>query len=269
METQQLASISLTLEASSGKPYSVSQVNAFGPLLQGALMELCDSSYASYLHAISFNPYSQACTLSPNKTITWTLSTLTNDAAKYLIEPLLSTETIKLRAINEEFAIKSKTLNYLSLQTILDELKTNDNQRHQIRFITPTAFKSHGEYVIMPTPRLIFQNLFMHYNQIFAGEGEADEETIEYIAQNVRISSYNLNSHYFACSAGNKTKLPAFVGEITLNVTGKQPLHGLVGMLLRFGEFAGVGIKTSMGMGMMQYVIPKDKPKNNNKTSSN
>lgn len=252
MNQESLSRISLVIEPTSKKVYSNAQLNAFGPMLQGALMEQIDSSYASYLHSLSFNPYSQTCTLSDNKEIVWTVAALNSDAESYLLRPAYEMQQVELRAINEAFIIKKKCLESSSLQEILDQIKTCDAMRHQIRFTTPTAFKSGGEYVFMPTPRLIFQNLFMHYNQVYAGNHEIDEETIEYIASHVRISSYNLMSHYFAhTTAVSKNKIPAFVGRTTLYVDKNQSLQGLVGMLLSFGEYAGVGIKTSMGMGGM------------------
>ncbi len=201
------------------------------------------------MHSLSFNPYSQACTLNDKKEAVWTLTALNNDAEEYLLKPICKINQITLRAIDETFTIKSKTSESFLLKEILELLKTCNDSHHTIQFRTPTAFKSQGEYIFMPTSRLIFQNLFMHYSQVYAGSNEIDEETIEYIARHVRISSYNLMSHYFACTAGRRNKIPAFIGKTTLYVGKNQSLQGLVGMLLRFGEYAGVGIKTSMGMG--------------------
>lgn len=257
MTPEQVTTLSVILEPRNEKSYSASQVNSFGPLLQGALMEMCNGAYASYLHGLSFNPYSQACTLNSKKQIVWTVSTLNSEAKKYLIEPLLNANEVTLRALDNTFAFGQRSMNTLPLQSVIDKLKTSNEECLKVCFLSPTAFKRQGEYVFMPTPRLMFQNLFMHYNQTYANGCEVDPDTIEYIAQNVHISSYNLRSRYFACSAGKRTKIPAFVGEATLHVGGKQPLRGLVSMLVAFGEFAGIGIKTSMGMGMMRCSLPQ------------
>ena len=106
----------------------------------------------------------------------------------------------------------------------------------------------------MPDVRLIFQNLLMHYNQAYAGDNEIDEDTVSYIAEHTRITSYNLRSRYFPRTMGGSDKIPAFAGSLTLHVSGPQSLRGLVSMLLTFGEASGVGIKTSMGMGGMQRI---------------
>ena len=240
------------LEPESKKEYTFGQVNAFGPLLQGALMECVNAEYVNYLHNLPFNPYSQTCALNEDGKIMWTICALNSDAHNFLIKQVSAMELVKLRAVNETFTVKSKMTEEFLLHEILEELKTCDAPKHTIRFNTPTAFKSQGEYVFIPTTRLIFQNLLMHYNQVYSGSHEIDEETVEYVASHVRISSYNLISHYFACSAGKINKIPAFVGKTTLSVERNPSLRGLVGMLLKFGEYAGVGIKTSMGMGGMR-----------------
>lgn len=44
-------------------------------------------------------------------------------------------------------------------------------------------------------------------------------------------------------------KIPAFIGEVIINVRGPQQLSNLANMLIEFGTYSGVGIKTGMGMG--------------------
>lgn len=137
---------------------------------------------------------------------------------------------------------------------MLGILKGEAGPSFRVRFATPTAFKSKGRYTIMPDVRLIFQNLLMHYNQAYAGDSEIDSETLEYLTERVSITSYNLRSRYFPRTMDRSDKIPAFAGTVTLRAHGPQSLQGLVAMLLTFGEAAGVGVKTSMGMGGMQLL---------------
>lgn len=131
----------------------------------------------------------------------------------------------------------------------MDCLGSDSRQTFRIRFLTPTAFKSKRQFVIVPDVRLLFQNLLMRYNHCYSGEKEVDQETLDYITEHVRITSYNLKSCYFPRTMSKSDKIPAFVGGLTLYVSGPQSIRGLVAMLLTFGEASGVGIKTSMGMG--------------------
>ena len=47
-------------------------------------------------------------------------------------------------------------------------------------------------------------------------------------------------------------KIPAYQGSLSLKLLGPQQVVNLVHMLLRFGMYSGVGIKTAMGMGAFQ-----------------
>jgi CRISPR-associated endoribonuclease Cas6 len=89
----------------------------------------------------------------------------------------------------------------------------------------------------------------MHYSQIYEGDNEVDPDTVDYIDQHARITAYHLRSQYFDHAADSGKKIPAFVGSLTIGTKGPQALTGLAHMLLSFGEYAGIGIKTSMGMG--------------------
>ena len=46
--------------------------------------------------------------------------------------------------------------------------------------------------------------------------------------------------------------IPSFIGEVTIKITGPQMMVNLANMLAAFGEYAGIGIKTSIGMGAVE-----------------
>lgn len=227
---------------------------SLGPMLQSVLMEHVDDDYAAQLHASTFNPYSQYCFAGDSGEIIWRISALTNEAAERLIGPASKIETFTLRNLNETFDVVRKTTESFGVNQLLETLKGEAPPSFRVRFATPAAFKSKGRYVIMPDVRLIFQNLLMHYNQAYAGDAEIDADTLEYVVEHVSITSYNLRSRYFPRTMDKSDKIPAFMGTLTLRVAGPQSLRGLVAMLLAFGEAAGVGMKTSMGMGGMQLM---------------
>lgn len=249
---ERITRATLSLVSESGKKFAPAQVSSFGPMLQGALMECVDGAYAEQLHASVLNPYSQHAMLGSDGEVIWVVNALNNEAAERIIDPLSKMHAVSLRSVGELFAVERKVEESISIDVLLKKIKDGCESRHSIRFVTPTAFKVRGEYTIMPSTRLLFQNLLMHYNQVYAGSNEVDGDTVAYIDEHTRISSYNLRSQYFSHTANGKKKIPAFVGNVTLSVAGSQPMQGLASMLLGFGEYAGVGIKTSMGMGGMQ-----------------
>lgn len=246
---EQISTLSMVLEPPPSFGATVSKVNSLGPYLQGALLERADSEFVGILHRLPFNPYSQCCTLDGEGRVVWRISALTQEVADELIDPVLDMGRVELRAVGATFDVTERSLETVDLKTLLDSIYEEGPSRVRLQFPTPAAFKSQGSYVFMPSVRLIFQNLLMHYSQVYEGSKEIDFDTVDYIDQNVRITSYNLQSRYYAHAAAQDKKIPAFVGSLTLSIGGPASMAGLVRMLLRFGEFAGVGIKTSMGMG--------------------
>lgn len=245
---EHLARVCLHLKPVGGGAFTAAQVVSLGPLFQGVLMENIDGAYAERLHASTFNPYSQYVTIDDDAEVVWVINALNNEAAERIAEPLSKMRAVSLRSVDQSFAVERTVEESTPLDDLLKRIKDDCESRHCIRFVTPTAFKVRGEYTIMPSAKLVFQNLLMHYNQVYAGSNEIDEDTIAYMDSHTRVSSYNLRTQYFSRVVGGK-KIPAFVGSVTLNVAGSQPMRGLASMLLGFGEYAGVGIKTSMGMG--------------------
>ena len=224
------------------------QRNDLGPLLQGALMERVDAGYAALLHQLPFNPYSQYCFWEEGSLV-WRISALTDDAASYIIEPARQLDSLEVRSARLRFEVAKTSLDTLNIESLLKDVGQAGPDKLRLQFLTPTAFKSQGRYVNIPSVRLILQNLLMHYGQVYDNNKEGYEETIEYVDQHVRVLSYSLRSSSFGHIAGGGRRIPAFVGSMTLGLRGNEMTAGLSRMLLRFGEYAGVGIKTSMGMG--------------------
>lgn len=250
---EQISTMAMVLEAPPSFGATPSKVNSLGPYLQGALLERAKSEFVGLLHRLPFNPYSQCCTLDGEGRIVWRVSALTEEVARELIDPVRDLGQVELRAVDAVFDVAGTSLETVGVKSLLDSIYEEGPSRVRLQFLTPTAFKSQGSYVFMPSVRLIFQNLLMHYSQAYEGSKEIDFDTVDYIDQNVRVTSYNLQSRYFAHVAAQDKKIPAFVGSLTLSIGGPASMAGLVRMLLRFGEFAGVGIKTSMGMGGFAY----------------
>ena len=251
---EHITTLSLHLESRNLSEGGLSQPFSLGPMLQSVLLEQVDGFYAQQLHASIQNPYSQYCYVSDDGDLVWLISVLTDEAAKYLIEPASKIETFTLKNIDGTFSVARRKIDSFGIDHLLSKLQGDSDSSFRLRFVTPTSFKSKGHYVIMPDVHLIFQNLLMRYNQVYAGDNEIDSETLEYITEHVRITSYNLRSKYYPRTMAKADKIPDFTGSLTIHVTGPQSLRGLVSMLLTFGEASGVGIKTSMGMGGMQLV---------------
>jgi CRISPR-associated endoribonuclease Cas6 len=223
-----------------------------GPYLQGVLFEKIASPYASILHKLPFNPYSQFCFLDKQSgQLVWQISTLTEQAAEQIIRPVQDVGSITIKSQGIKLLVARTSLKTTTLKELTSLIHGSNQTRQSIQIITPVSFKCAGHYVHTPNLRLLFQNLLMRYGQVYDGNNEIEPQTVEYIDEHAWISSYNLRSSYFENISSSGVKIPAFIGSMTINVKGPQALTGLVCMLLRFAEYAGIGIKTAMGMGGM------------------
>lgn len=253
-DERHVSELVLTLGGPPGFSVSAARANSLGPLLQGALMEHVGSDYAAWLHAQPFNPYSQRCAVDKRSgLLVWRIAALDDEAMRQILLPLQAASSFELRGAGVTLEVRGRSFASHSLKSVTDQIASNGAKGARIEFVSPAAFKSGGEYVVMPSIRLMFQNLLMRYGQAYGQDHEADQDTVDFIEQNVQVRSYNLCTRRFD-HVDRRHGVTGFVGELELAIKkgAPQPLTGLVHMLLRFGEFSGVGIKTSMGMGGMR-----------------
>lgn len=215
--------------------------------MQGVLMQMIDGSYADYLHRQGLNPYSQYIVSGEENE--WVVKTLTQEAFHSIIQPLLEETftgfTIEKKDIHVK--ISKKTLKTIEKQELLDRFYQNEYHRYiELEFLTPTAFKSNGRYVILPDVRYIFQSLMNKYGASSSDMEMYDEETLEQLVQNSSIIRYKLKSVYFPMEG---IKIPSFKGELSIKVNGTATMAKYAQLLTDFGEYSGIGIKTAMGMG--------------------
>lgn len=227
-------------------------------LLQGVLMEQIRYESAAEFHNGGRQPYSQYIEIHPNKII-WNIQTVTKAAYEKIIVPFQSNDVrnIWIRHKDLELKIMGKKLQQCPYEQLRQDYYFAEGSRYQrIQFLSPTAFKSKGEYIFYPTVHFLFQSLMMKYD---ASSDDADlfgEEVMEHFEQNIKIIRYKLRSYEFHLEG---TKLPAFLGEITMKMNGPQALVNLANYLVRYGEYSGVGIKCGVGMGGYRIVEERRK----------
>lgn len=222
-----------------------------GSLFHGILMEQVDPAYGEILHLDGLKPYSQSLHYEDDKLI-WDINTLNEQASKELIEPLTvgSFQKIEIKHDRKELEILEKREVTDTYQDFVNRYYfENGNRRVHIQILSPTSFKQNGRYVFYPDIRLIFQSLMMKFDTFADNFSICSEEVLEQLVDNTHIIGYNLKSVRFHLEG---ISIPAFIGYMEVQINGPQPLVNLVHLLLRYGEYSGVGIKTSMGMGAMR-----------------
>lgn len=217
-----------------------------GSLFQGIIMENIEVEYAEKLHNLKINPYSQYVNRTKDGTY-WNISTTNKEAYEKIICPILELDKFFINDKGIELKILEKNLNTVKRDDFIEKnlFENFDSRELTFNFLTPTAFRRDNRYIFLPEPALIFQNLIRKFDS--TGEEEMfSYELLREIDDSVNISKYNLSSRLFYLE---KTKIPGFVGSVSLKSHTNKEILKILNLLNKFSEFSGTGIKSSMGMG--------------------
>ena len=221
-----------------------------GVYFQGWLMEQLPNEYVERLHHSGLKPYTIKATPTGD-TIHFVVGLLNDQASKQIGSLLLNPDCREINLDMSQqrcFSIVEKHIQHLT-EKDLSEIFYHSGEVQpgfSLYFRSPTAFKSQGEYIFFPDVRLLFQSLMKKYSYVFDGSEHVDVELLEEICQQTKITGYRVSSSYYPV---HNVRIPGFVGEVRFKCRGNQTLRNYIAMLLQFAEYAGVGIKTSMGMG--------------------
>lgn len=224
--------------------------------LQGVIMENVDEAYAQQLHAGSLNPYSQ-CVVREGDKMVWYIRTTTEEAYERLIVPISGLSEFSLKKGKLQAKVLDRRIGILEDETLLKEFYETPGERFMdVRFQTPTAFKSSGRYVFYPDLHLFYQSLMSKYTMASDKFSMVDEDTLEQLEDNSEIVRYRLQSVPFPLE---RVAVTGFTGTIRIHIRGTDTMARYARLLMQFGCYSGVGIKASMGMGAMQLMKRREK----------
>lgn len=224
--------------------------------LQGVIMEHIEEEYAETLHQSNLKPYSQCVVKQDDKRI-WYIRTVTQEAYKKMIIPLSQLNEFEIKNGQIHVNIVRRNFETRAENELLKEFyEIPANRFLNLTFQTPTAFKSDGKYVFYPDIRMIYQSLMMKYTASSEEMDMIDEDTLEQLTQNSEIVRYHLRSMSFPLEGVN---IPGFVGSIRLKIKGTDTMARYARMLMKYGQYSGVGIKTAMGMGAIRLMEQGEK----------
>ncbi|MCD8180960.1 MAG: CRISPR-associated endoribonuclease Cas6 [Firmicutes bacterium] len=219
-------------------------------LFHGALMELLPPEYADKLHENGLKPFSQYI-VPCGEGARWYINCLNDECAEHINTALMrGTESIHIKNKDITSEIISRNLSTMSYKSFIDKTYFSPPPRSiTVFFNTPTAFKENGRYVIFPNMGAIYKNLIRKFDAFSTEYSIYDEETLESLTEMSNIFSYKLQStaHHM-----ESVKIPSFTGRISVGTGGRGQLASLACLLLSYGEYAGIGIKTALGMGAVQ-----------------
>lgn len=228
-----------------------------GSLFHGALMEMLDTEYVAYLHTSQIRPYSQHLMVK-NGEIYWIVKCLNEDVQQKIIqECLLKLNEVEIKKEDIKIKLKEKTYIQIPMSDLSKRFYENDASRYiHLHFYTPVSFKQQGKYVFYPDIRLIYQSLMNKYDFILNEDSMVDNDALEELCRCSEIIWYDLKSVKYRLEG---ITIPAFVGKITIKISGTQTMANFANMLFEYGEYSGIGIKTALGMGAVKITKGRQK----------
>ncbi|TGY97287.1 CRISPR-associated endoribonuclease Cas6 [Petralouisia muris] len=222
-------------------------------ILQGILMEQVREEYAAKLHVTGLHPYSQSITNLNGRNI-WNICTANEEAFQEIMLPFQEERFSDFYMEDDKWKVSvvQKQLFKIEKKEFMEQYYFENSDRYiQVSFQTPTAFKSQGEYVCMPTLQLIYQSLMKKYDAASDDETVESGEVLEQLLEYSRIVQYQLRSSSYSVHG---KRIPAFMGQMKIKVSGPQAMVNFLNLLFHFGEYTGIGIKTAMGMGAVKLI---------------
>ena len=222
----------------------------WGYSLYGILCQHTDTDYIAELHSRNETPVSQYLEVLPGyEEAIWHIHLLGEEAIHYFGHTIATNDSFYSEHHQTALQIVDKQIGTpISEHDFCMQYLTEGEavRRHELEFVTPVGFKSQEQYQIFPTVELMLKSLWRSW-QAYSREVRLDgEDARDQLIQYTQIRDYQLKSVRYPLKG---SKIPACKGKIILQVHGPEPLARIVSMLLAFGEYSGMGMKTALGMG--------------------
>ena len=219
----------------------------WGYRLYAALLAMAPAPFSVDVHEDGVTPVSQFLSRQGEDLI-WTMNLLGEDCRAALSPILEETREFYLEKDKVNLRVVDRRRERVPDVEALLDMGAAHSGLHRLYFCTATGFKSRGRYLNLPTARLIVQSLIKKWNGSFPDCVVEDEdgEGLDALAGGLRCRDFRLQSRMFYLKGSS---IPGFVGDLTLEnrLSGFQ--RDLANALLLFSGYAGVGIKTTLGMG--------------------
>ena len=234
----------------------------WGYALYAVLLEHAPPAFAEYLHQSPVTPISQFLYEDGGGNPVWVVNLLGNACEDALSDYLdrvrtvtLNREQVILRVSHKERRFIPDVETLLSASYSYSNFNSNSNFNsgkksgvRTLRFLTPTAFKSREQYRNFPDSRLILQSLIKKWNGCVSDCPIEDEDGqgVETMADGLLFRRFRIQDSVYVLK---RNEIPGFIGEISVENHLNRFQRPLADALLTFSNFAGIGIKTALGMG--------------------
>ena len=225
---------------------------SFGSIFHGALISELDREWAAKMH--EQRPYSQYLLVKEGKPY-WRLAVLTEEAFEHILRPIMRKDSLCLEQKGYEVGLDDfHMVKQDSFQGLEERFWTGTDKVHHIdlEFLTSASFKKNGEYMIFPELPLVLNSLIRKWNAYSDSMVLGEERLGDRLAESMCITDYRLHTHSFSVEG---RRIRAFRGNIRLGLFKDDITRRMASMLAAFADYAGIGIKTAMGMGAVHSDI--------------
>lgn len=227
----------------------------WGSLFHGVLMQLLPPEIAEEMHQNNIRPFSQYVQpIHSNKSLEWHIGTWNRGVADAFRQILLPLSHVELSHKGIRLEVRRTACDRMTMEEYIASfyISPEPSRRFELTFLTPSTHRSGGEYVLFPSSELILHNLCTRLGYSLEGYSLDDPQALTDLATHIRISRYSLKSASYSLEG---IRIPGYIGRVTLSIGGPEPLARLGAMLLNFAEYAGIGVKTSLGMGACKVAV--------------
>lgn len=240
-----LKQIAITL----GFPEGERVNSSMGSIFHGAIMSLLPTEYVTELHQQGSRPFSQYVFWDRElQQPVWHINIFESKADAELTARLMNLDKLFLEQKDYSVLLKEISIKKSSYEELADGVFLSEQAPRGVRltFNTATSFKHNGQYMIFPDSRMIIQSLLNRWNQ-FSPQFKLEESQLkEKLANMCYVKRYNLHSQVFSVEQSN---ICGFAGTLDISFKAPDAQRRILGLIFSFAEFAGVGIKTALGMG--------------------
>ncbi len=202
--------------------------------------------------------------LTPRQTYPLRLTTLHPDLTRLMIGGLiprwletgvqLHSQHFRVEQVIVDPALDARTgkLNYADLLAEPPE----PGRTIKMTFLSATAFHKTGDISYpLPSPELVFGSLQDRWTRFSSVPLPADVKAAA--LANVEIDSYTLRTQRVSFERAGRGVFNGFVGQVTYRLTTGDALYKqAVTALARYALYAGVGVRTTMGLGQARALLP-------------
>lgn len=221
------------------------------------LLSNIPTSVGEELHLQGIKPINQAVyRLDAIGDTYWTINLLTDDVAEAFgpILERIDCATLHQRKIYFE---DQKVERIENVQVLLHRAEAlREQHRYALQILSPASFKQTSRYIIFPQESLILQSLIQRWDLCFPEMPLDDPDAMQLLMQGIHIADYHLRSLRYPLK---QTRIPSFIGRVIIEANLPAPLAEILNVLYCFAPYAGIGIKTALGMGAVGIEMPNSK----------